>query len=395
VRVSRGAGKLALRLRIDDGRVCGVAVKPRMERAIARTLEGRPIAETLSLVPLLFPVCGVAQSVAALRALEAAAGHAEPAPLTQARQALLLAEAASSHAWRLGVEWTRLTGEPARLSELKTVRQAAGRWPGLVFADPDWVRPGGTEIAPNPEAERLVDRIGAALASLTVGRTALPVHVDELDRWLARVDTPAASLIRRVRAAGLERAGLHPWPLLPEIGASRFAGWLRRLPEFALAPTVAGRPAEVGAFGAHVGHPLIVSAVRQYGRGLLARLLAQLVDAGRTVTELGAVTEALGPWAPERTVAVASGEGCGLAVTSRGPLAHWVSVRDGTVQAYRAVAPTEWNFHPRGPLVSGLLGLSADESLSDTVLMLVQALDPCVPVEVTVEEKVVRTGVGA
>jgi hypothetical protein len=59
------------------------------------------------------------------------------------------------------------------------------------------------------------------------------------------------------------------------------------------------------------------------------------------------------------------------------------------------VAPTEWNFHPRGPLVSGLLGLSADESLSDTVLMLVQALDPCVPVEVTVEEKVVRTGVGA
>jgi len=50
------------------------------------------------------------------------------------------------------------------------------------------------------------------------------------------------------------------------------------------------------------------------------------------------------------------------------------------VEAYRIVAPTEWNFHPDGALVRGLIdrpAADADTACRDAAL-LVQALDPCV-----------------
>jgi coenzyme F420-reducing hydrogenase alpha subunit len=58
----------------------------------------------------------------------------------------------------------------------------------------------------------------------------------------------------------------------------------------------------------------------------------------------------------------------------------------GIVQDYRTVAPNEWNFHPQGALVRGLIGLPACDDLRRRVELLVAALDPCVPCHVTIEE---------
>jgi Ni,Fe-hydrogenase I large subunit len=57
-----------------------------------------------------------------------------------------------------------------------------------------------------------------------------------------------------------------------------------------------------------------------------------------------------------------------------------MEVEQGRVKRYRIVAPTEWNFHPRGPLVMGLAGTAAvdEEEARRKALWLVQALDPCV-----------------
>ena len=52
----------------------------------------------------------------------------------------------------------------------------------------------------------------------------------------------------------------------------------------------------------------------------------------------------------------------------------------GAVRRYRIVAPTEWNFHPRGALVRGLEGLAAsgEAELERLVRLAVESLDPCV-----------------
>jgi Ni,Fe-hydrogenase I large subunit len=47
---------------------------------------------------------------------------------------------------------------------------------------------------------------------------------------------------------------------------------------------------------------------------------------------------------------------------------------------YRIVAPTEWNFHPRGPFVRGALALApaTPEALQHQANWIVASLDPCV-----------------
>jgi Ni,Fe-hydrogenase I large subunit len=91
------------------------------------------------------------------------------------------------------------------------------------------------------------------------------------------------------------------------------------------------------------------------------------------------------------TLAAGAGlrRGLGWVETARGVLVHLIDLegigadeRSGgeRIARYRILAPTEWNFHPRGAVAAGMLGVhapSADE-LRQRADWLVQSLDPCV-----------------
>ena len=67
--------------------------------------------------------------------------------------------------------------------------------------------------------------------------------------------------------------------------------------------------------------------------------------------------------------------------TARGLLMHEVALDVEHIADYFIVAPTEWNFHPQGPLVDWLKGRDAGdrEAMNGFVGRAVAALDPCVP----------------
>ncbi|MES9847278.1 MAG: hypothetical protein ABW145_02715, partial [Candidatus Thiodiazotropha sp.] len=52
----------------------------------------------------------------------------------------------------------------------------------------------------------------------------------------------------------------------------------------------------------------------------------------------------------------------------------------GMISGYQIVAPTEWNFHPRGVVARGLLSLPAQEidALKRHADLFINAVDPCV-----------------
>jgi Ni,Fe-hydrogenase I large subunit len=81
-------------------------------------------------------------------------------------------------------------------------------------------------------------------------------------------------------------------------------------------------------------------------------------------------------------LSVAPRVGLGWVETARGALAHLIELdADGArIARYRILAPTEWNFHPRGALAAGLLGVHEPRraDLRRRALWLLQALDPCV-----------------
>jgi Ni,Fe-hydrogenase I large subunit len=92
----------------------------------------------------------------------------------------------------------------------------------------------------------------------------------------------------------------------------------------------------------------------------------------------------------------APGVGVARVETARGALLHRVRLADGEkrrdggkqmIDEYAVVAPTEWNFQPRGAFAAALRGAMATDAgaLRGHGLRLALALDPWVAYEVTVE----------
>jgi Ni,Fe-hydrogenase I large subunit len=148
---------------------------------------------------------------------------------------------------------------------------------------------------------------------------------------------------------------------------------------FERAPHWQGAPAETGAMARASVEPLVDAALAPHRGSALARCLARLAElaslaAGRRTGRVGAMR-------------VGAGDGVGWVETARGLLVHRVREgAEGRVAAWRIVAPTEWNFHPRGALAAGLARAAFGDasSAARSARWLVQALDPCVAARVEV-----------
>ena len=85
---------------------------------------------------------------------------------------------------------------------------------------------------------------------------------------------------------------------------------------------------------------------------------------------------------------LAAREGFAAVETSRGRLGHWTRLsRDGKIEDYAIVAPTEWNFHPAGPFVAAVLGARVSKATAAaSISRLAGLFDPCVLYRVEVME---------
>jgi Ni,Fe-hydrogenase I large subunit len=163
-------------------------------------------------------------------------------------------------------------------------------------------------------------------------------------------------------------------PLLPAFegtAASRMLAALDADPQFERAPQLDQRPCETGAIARLAQHPLVAALDKAYGRSVLTRLAARMTELARI---------AAGRPAPKPLVGsrrLGSGRGLGWVETARGLLLHVVEISYDEIKRYRIVAPTEWNFHPRGALAVGLIGVRAanERALRQRAEWLVQALD--------------------
>lgn len=325
-------GALAVALGVASGRVRTVRLTSTRPRNAPRALVGRALAEARVLVPLLFPVCGMAQAVAFERAVADAAGHAGE----DARDAIVLAEAAASHLFQLAIAWRDAAGAERDVSAVREVRANAARLAKVARHDP-------------PAAAALAEAIAARVEPFTTG------------------EAPLLELVEREGRADFGEAR-GPGELV--FDARHIGARLAADPAFAAHPTQDGAPRDASAFG-----------VEARG-GLLARLRARRLQARRHVDALRRARVVL----ESRADHPSSGEGIGAAETARGPLVHWLRVEDGKVADLRVVAPTDWTFHPEGTLRDVLLGAPASPTLARDAGWLVLALDPCAPFSIEVHD---------
>lgn len=338
-------GELFVRLDWTGTRVEGVRIRSTRRDAAARVLQGRTPGEALAWIPRVFSICGKAQAAAAGLAL----AHAG-ADVAHARDTgIVRREIVDEIFFRLLIDWPRAAGEAA---DAATVAQARSADDGAlttlaaqrVFGEPasSWLLRGG---------------------------------IDELLGWTASAGTLPArllgALLRQAPSLGRSDVALMPTPTRPSVEASVLAA-MAQDPAFMQAPTWDGAPVETGALVRMRGHPLVAALVERDGHTAGARMTARLAELAQLLSS---------PASPHADgFALPTGEGVGVVETARGFLLHLVRMAGGRIAEYRILAPTEWNFHPRGALARGLSGLASDDEgeVSRLARIAVHALDPCV-----------------
>lgn len=284
--------------------------------AVAQALRGRQADAAVQLLPLLFSLCGKAQGRAATLALEAARGAEYPACLDPATQQ----EAQREHLWRWLLDLPPMLGEAAMREEFV----AAARW-----------------IADGQRAE-----LGALLAGS---------RITKLQRRLREVED-ASDLAPRLLPALDARTSLAPWPRLDA--------------DFCRTPHWQGAAAETGAMARRRGRAQATASA------FAARWQARLEE----LCDWAAGIERVGAGGTASAARVAPGTGRALVETARGLLMHEIVLDGDRIADYLIVAPTEWNFHPQGPLAGWLAGRDATDrdALRAYTARAVAALDPCV-----------------
>ena len=326
------------RIRIIQGKD-SVAIEQHRPSVLS-SLTGLPVERALTLIPNLLPVCGLAQSVAASRAVEAARGEAPDPEREHARERALRREQALSAGWRLAVDWPDLLDRPRALIWLKALRHS----------------------------ENHADCAGV-LMSAVPGLDSV-WSLDDLTRWAQEEDNHAAGIIREA----LEHD--HPNTEAGKcLTGQDLASTARELlAQEAFNPlTPRGGAVEVGPLAMR-REPLIETHACQLAATSAGRLRALVLDTRQIIGNLRADSDSR----QENTQAwqECAGTGTGCATTARGPVFHRVTLDpQDQVAQWRALAPTDWHFAPGGPVTQALTGKPQNRAS----MLAIAGFDPCAP----------------
>ncbi|WP_049621191.1 hypothetical protein [Frateuria defendens] len=315
---------------------------------LGQLLQGRPAAAVPALMGQLFSLCAGAQSQVAQWALALAQGQAAETVFDLAARHRLVEAAMREHLRHILLDWPRCLGAvldaPAAQEPLRRLWQAPPGTPG------DWLKTLQACLYGEPPETWLARRMAGAEA---------------MRDWLHRAGTAPA----RTLAACAPGLLAQPLPAAAGVESLLFDERIAELarqawhePDFAVYPQWHGTR-ETGCW-----QRLARRRAMPGPSTVLERLLDRLEEVARLATGDARLHSGGGALEP----------GCGYAwtETARGVLLH-VAAQDaaGRVAGYRAVAPTEWNFHPHGSLAGCIAALPAGDAARCAALA--AAFDPC------------------
>lgn len=380
------------RLRIDLYPVAGqqnrVSIQSSRPLRAVRIFEGKPPHEVLMRLPLVFSVCGIAQATAAVQAFRQALAVPATAPVDAAHLLLIQMETAREHLWRILIDWPEFLDEPADARRAAPLHAMLPVFRKALFADGDAFSLQAELRVDDSILQEQIDHLDELLASLVFGEPAAQwLETDApgaLHDWSIRSESIAARLLRSVISQGWQGLGAADSGFLPHLPEDRLNRQLEApdADRFIAEPLWEERACETTSLARQGDSVLVRSLGREYGNGLLTRLVARLVELARIPAAMRALVMQTGAARPaDVSTALPAGIGIGQVVAARGQLVHRVVLEDdGCVRRYQILAPTEWNFHPAGVVARGLARLPDTDAagLQRQAAMLINTVDPCV-----------------
>lgn len=356
--MSLDAERLAGEMLLRPGAPLGDTLRSSRPDWVPRLTAGRLAADVPVLLGAVFTLCSHAHRWTAERAIAHATGQRAVPTDTEAQTHRLAT--AREQLLRLGHDWPRLL--PAATAPA-TLLQGCPLWPQLPAGEvpwpalDDWLAEHWLGCKPAAWLQAYeADPAGWPLRWAQAGQGAL-----------AELLGPHAAACAALPAAGPVLNLLNdPARHMPGLAAH-----MDREPGFCAQPHWLGAVPDTGPWTRiHDPHPRTVLTAWD-------RLVARVVDLLRLAAPGGE------RWLQAGGMALATGEGMAWTEMARGLLVHWVRLEavgevPARVAAYRVLAPTEWNFHPRGTLAQALHTLPPGPVSHDAAARLAVAFDPCV-----------------
>jgi hypothetical protein len=382
-------GEIVIELHRQQGRIARVAIRSSRPLQLTHMFTGKRVEEVLKMLPLLYSVCATAQASAAVLACRQAMGIVTDTRIECAEAMLVSVETAREHLWRILIDWSgfaNATVDRPLVASLAKLLPLARQ--GL-FKDSDLFTLQPNLVMDQERFASVIEQLGNTAADAIFSIPPDDWHgyasIDDFEAWLEKATTPTSRLLRTIRdgqSAQLADSGNRP---LPVIEASAMCLRLARkdADQFIATPDWEGDTYETTPLTRTASHPLLQQLAKHYGFGLLTRMVARLLELASIPAKLRQQLQALIQGSVDVDSEKSEGstdEGLGQVEAARGRLIHRVVVRDGVIAGYQIVAPTEWNFHPRGVVASGLKSLPARETdrLKEYADLFINAVDPCV-----------------
>jgi len=359
--------RILIRITPGDKAIKSVEIQARQHLLASRVLEGKTRDEALKLLPLIYHVCAHAHRFAAQQAFASALGTATSNNLVH--QLLVLAETCREHARRIYLDWPTLCG----------------------------IKPDTAAVLEIQQRLRRLEESAQALSAMPLSQmqTQLQQQVQDLLGFLkplrdelgdaVQPRTVVSSVVEAMREQDVASLGSSKVQglCIHEVDASYLAEQMQsdRQGEFIAAPHLREELYETGPLARMRENPLIKSLSEQYTNGLLTRFCAMVQELSVIPqTMLNLLQEQDSAWQAYQSVALSKDSGMGGVEAARGFLWHRVEMAQDRIKRYQILAPTEWNFHPRGALFRSLQGLrfQTKTQIHKLVSMITTALDPCV-----------------
>ncbi|MAY42573.1 MULTISPECIES: hypothetical protein [unclassified Neptuniibacter] len=373
------AGRLNIIVKYDGQKILAVLINSTRPKLLTRLLEGKRPEEAFNLIPLIFSLCGTAQTVAGAMAIESLRGVKVCKEVEIARSVLIYLETAKELCLRLSKDWL----ENAPLIDVYDVmtcyRSALSQLGFSLDLQTD---------TSNAQAEFNYAELLYSLEKLLLPLTSFCEKSTSVERGI----TPFSQLVDNLNA---QFEGVELGPSAPALNLT--AEYLEQKFEsddvaavFCSRPTIetngGSMCAETGVWARHADNKLILQAEAEGSHQLTLRFLALVYELASIPAKIREIINS-----ETGRLGVTASEGLATVNTARGLLVHKVTLEnvngDERINKYHIIAPTEWNFHPEGSLISILQGVVVSrENLMPLLDKLILAIDPCVAYDIKIEE---------
>ena len=387
-------GQIDIDLYPDNSHVARADIHSTRPLQASQVMVGKSPEEALSLIPLMYNVCGIAQARTALRAIQDQLAISPNPAAEIARDMLVLVENAREHLFRVLVDWPRLFELDQDQQPLPLLGRLIPECKQALFVDSNAFALDSELQVNRTSVINLIDELDNTLEQAVFQRSTddwLKIYdINALIQWVRESDSPAAKVLAIIDNRGWGSQGVADLNALPQLDRQELINRFDAsdADEFIAHPQWHGQHYETSCLTRQLRQPLIRSLTGEFHIGLLTRMTARLVELARIPRQLRDLLARLGSIATEPASDPISAPGLGLAQTeaARGRLIHRVQLENGKIIRYQILAPTEWNFHPQGLITQSLENLSAsdEQQLQQLAKLMINAIDPCVGYELSV-----------